>query len=185
MVTKVAFIGDIKKMYHTMKMTELDHHTHRILWRDMDSTIEPDTYIMLRVSFGDKPSATIATVSLRKTAEMSREKYPEAADIIQRNTYMDDIIESTDNHKQAIKLTQDIEKAIITGGFEVKEWMFSSDINRQEKTNIPIEEQTEKILGVKWSHSEDQLCLEVKFNFTTKRKHTSKSRSDIIPTQNP
>ena len=53
----------------------------------MDSTREPDTYIMLRVSFGDKPSAMIATVALRKTAEMSREIYPEAADIIQRNTY--------------------------------------------------------------------------------------------------
>ena len=77
---------------------------------------------------------------------MSRDKYPEAADIIQRNTYMDDIIESTDDRKQAIKLTQDIEKSIIKGGLEVKEWMFSNDINRQEKTNIPIEEQTEKIL---------------------------------------
>ena len=65
---------------------------------------------MLRVSFGDKPSATIATVPLRKTAEMSRDKYPEEADIIQRNTYMDDIIQSTDGRKQAIKLTQDIEE---------------------------------------------------------------------------
>ena len=88
-------------------------------------------------------------------------------------------------YKQAIKLTQDIEKAIIKGGFEVKEWMFSSDINRQEKTNISIEEQTQKILGVKWSQSEDQLSFEVKFNFTTKRKHTSKSRNDIVLTQNP
>ena len=117
---KVAFIGDIKKMYHTVKMTELNQHTHRFLWRDMDSTREPNTYIMLRVSFGDKPSATIATIALRKTAEMSRDKYPEAADIIQRNTYMDDIIESTDDCKQAIKLTQDIEKSIIKGGTEQK-----------------------------------------------------------------
>ena len=146
---KVAFIGDINKMYHTVKTTELDQHTHRFLWRDMDSTREPDTYIMLRVSFGDKPSATIKTVALRKTAVVSREKYPEAADIIQRNTYMDDIIESTDDSKQAIKLAQDIEKSVIKRGFEVKKWMFSSDINRREKTNIPIVEQTEKILGVR------------------------------------
>ena len=71
---------------------------------------------------------------------------------------MDNIIESTDDRKQAIKLTQNIEKAtcIIKGGFEVKKWMFSSDIKRQEKINLPIEEQTEKILGVKWSQSEDQ-----------------------------
>ena len=166
---KVAFIGDIKKMYHTVKTTELDQHTHRFLWRDMDSTREPDTYIMLRVLFGDKPSATIATVALRKTAELSRDKYPEAADIIQRNTYMDDIIESTDDRKQAINLTQDIEKSIIKGGFEVKEWMFSSDINRQEKTNIPIEEQTERILGVKWSQSVN--CL-------------SKSSLTLLPSEN-
>ena len=97
---------------------------------------------------------------------------------------MDDIIESIDDRKQAIKLTQDIEKAIIKGGFEVKEWMFSSDIDRQEKTNKLIQEQREKILGVNWSQSEDQLCFEVKFNITTKRKHTSKSRNDIA-TQNP
>ena len=80
---RVAFIGDIKKMYHTVKTSELDQHTHRFLWRDMDSTREPDTYIIQRVSFGDKPSGTIATIALRKTAEMTRNEYQEAADIIQ------------------------------------------------------------------------------------------------------
>ena len=44
-----------------------------------------------------KPSGTIATIALRKTAEMMRNEYPEAADIIQNNKYMDDIIESKDN----------------------------------------------------------------------------------------
>ena len=93
---RVAFIGDIKKMYHTVKTSELDQHTHRFLWRDMDSTREPDTYIIQRVSFGDKPSGTIATIALRKTAEMTRKEYQEAADIIHNNTYMGDIgLEST------------------------------------------------------------------------------------------
>ena len=83
-------------MYHTLKTSELDQHTHRFLWRDMDSTREPDTYIIQRVSFGDKPSGTIATIALKKTAEMTRNEYQEAADIIQNNTYMGDIgLEST------------------------------------------------------------------------------------------
>ena len=89
----VAFIGDIKKMYHTVATTTLDHHTHRFLWRDMNSNKEPDTYVIQRVSFGDKPSGAIATVALRKTAEMSKDRYPEATEIILTNTYMDDIIE--------------------------------------------------------------------------------------------
>ena len=62
---QVALMGDIRKMYHTVKTKPIDQHTHRFLWRDMDTTREPDTYIIQRVSFGDKPSGTIATVALR------------------------------------------------------------------------------------------------------------------------
>ena len=72
-------IGDIKKMYHTVEIKTTEQHTHRFLWRDMDRTRQPDTYVIQRVSFGDKPSGTIATVALRKTAEMGQDKYPKAA----------------------------------------------------------------------------------------------------------
>ena len=153
--------GDIKKMYHTVKTSELDQHTHRFLWRNMNSKREPDTYIIQRVSFGDKPSGTIATIALRKTAEMMRNEYPEAADIIQNNTYMNDIIESKDNITMASKLSQDIEKAIIKGGFQIKEWIFSGDISKQEET-IMVQKphtSTEKVLGIKWRPCEDQLCF--------------------------
>ena len=76
---QVALMGDIRKMYHTVKTKPIDQHTHRFLWRDMDTTRDPDTYIIQRVSFRDKPSSIIAAVALRKTAEMVREKYPPAA----------------------------------------------------------------------------------------------------------
>ena len=69
---EVAFIGDIKKMYHTVRTVVTEQHTHHFLWRDMDITREPNTYVIQRVSFGDKPSGTIATVALRKTAEMAK-----------------------------------------------------------------------------------------------------------------
>ena len=186
---KVAFSGDIKKMYHTVKTSELDQHTHRFLWRNMDGTREPDTYIIQRVSFGDKPSGTIATIALRKTAEMMRNEYPEAADIIQNNTYMDDIIESKDNITIAHELSQDIEQAIIKGGFQVKEWIFSGDISKQEET-IMVQKphtSTEKILGIKWSPCEDQLYFEVKIKFSSKRKttalQTNNTATEIPPQQ--
>lgn len=53
---EVAFIGDIKKMYHTAATNVLDQHTLRFLWRGMETTREPDIYVIQRVSFGDKPS---------------------------------------------------------------------------------------------------------------------------------
>ena len=67
----------------------------------MNSNKEPDTYVIQRVSFGEKPSGAIATVALRKTAEMSKDRYPEATEIILTNTYMDDIIESVDTESKA------------------------------------------------------------------------------------
>ena len=42
---QVALMGDIRKMYHTVKTKPIDQHTRRFLWRDMDTTREPDTYI--------------------------------------------------------------------------------------------------------------------------------------------
>ena len=49
----VAYIGDIRKMYHTIRMALEDQHTHRFLWRDYRLKDEPDGNMMQVVSFGD------------------------------------------------------------------------------------------------------------------------------------
>jgi hypothetical protein len=41
----IAVSGDISKMYHRIGIAEEDQHVHRFLWRDMDTTRPPDTYI--------------------------------------------------------------------------------------------------------------------------------------------
>jgi len=168
---EVAFIGDVKKMYHTVKTTVLDQHTHRFLWRDMVTDRALDTYVIQRVSFGDKPSATIATMASCKTAEMGSEQYLDAAQIVKHNTYMDDIIESTKDLPTAQKLMQDIETLIITGGFKLKEWIFSRDSSNSKKS-LPNESNvaTEKVLGVNWDPIKDHLCFSAKLNFFSNRK---------------
>ena len=105
----ITMIGDFKKMYQTVKIKTTEQHAHRFLLRDMDTGRPPDTYVIQRVSLGDKPLGTIATVALRKTAEMGAGRYPEAAQIIKENTYMDDILESGPTKEKAAKLAQDIE----------------------------------------------------------------------------
>ena len=88
----------------------------------MDATREPDTYVIQRVSFGDKPSGTIATVALRKTAEMAKENCPKASELLINNTYMDDIvINSVDNVETAKKLTNEMETILSNGNFKIKE----------------------------------------------------------------
>ena len=54
----IAIIGDIKKMYHTVKIKTIEQHTHRFLWRDMDTGRPPDTVcntksVIWRQAIGD------------------------------------------------------------------------------------------------------------------------------------
>ena len=131
----------------------------------MDTRREPDTYVIQRVSFGDKPSGTIATIALRKTAEMGQEQYPEAAKIIKDNTYVDDIIESVRDNRKARDVTIDIEKFIDNGGFKVKGRIISDDPDNRYEMVIPDDKHatTEKVLGVAWNPVADQFRRPVFF----------------------
>ena len=91
----------------------------------MDATKEPDTYVIQKVLFGERLLGTIATVALRKTAQMVQEKYPQEAKIIRDNTYMDDIIESVGDRERAESVPWNIEKLVDIGGFKIKGWTIS------------------------------------------------------------
>ncbi|XP_071537744.1 uncharacterized protein [Panulirus ornatus] len=88
----VAIVGDISKMYNSVLLSEADKMTHRFLWRDMNTTREPDHYCLQTVTFGDRPSGVIAMTALHKTAEMFKGKYPETAAMIINKLYVDDIL---------------------------------------------------------------------------------------------
>ena len=180
-------------MYYTVTTKTIDQHTHRFLWRDMNIKRPPDTYVIQRVSFGDKPSGTIATVALRKTAEMGRHNYPKAAKVIEENTYMDDVIESVTDKEQAKNLTQDIESLLNGGSFKIKEWIFTRDSKEPSKTlTIATDEssQTEKVLGVVWNPIKDNLEYKVQLRTTANGKNKSRIQSNAnklgeIDTDNP
>ena len=53
------------------------------------------------MSFGDRPAGNIATVPLRKTAEMGRKISPVAAEVLGRETHVDDFIDSLDSPERA------------------------------------------------------------------------------------
>ena len=65
----VAVSGDISKMYHQVLISQEDQHVHRFLWRILDTTRPPDTYIKTVLTFGDKPAPAMAQIALRKTAQ--------------------------------------------------------------------------------------------------------------------
>ena len=159
-------MGDIKKMYPSVKIETVEQHTHRFLWRDMDTDRDSDTFIVQTVSFGDKPAGTIATVALRKTADMSEKDFPEAAKIVKNNSYMDDILDSVNTKAKAYQMTKEIE----TGAFEMKSWILSGEVTSRTDVHIEVPTEQQKALGTVWNPGNDCFHFEVKLNFSPKSK---------------
>lgn len=178
---RIAITGDISKMYHSVKLSTVDQHTHRFLWRDLDNNRPPDHYVLTAVTFGDRPSGTIAMLALRHTVEKFGKEYPEVYDMIVNNTYVDDILYSTDSVENAFNLMQRAEHVLALGNFHMKHWIVSGQ-HTNHKINI-MESDSEKILGLKWNPKEDKFSFNVKVNFSPKfrgvRSGPNWSRMDI------
>ncbi|XP_061184389.1 uncharacterized protein LOC133192393 [Saccostrea echinata] len=77
-----TLVGDISKMYNSVRLSTKDQHTHRFLWRNYETNRQPDHYTLTSVPFGDRPSGAIAMIALRKTAALLENEYPRVADVI-------------------------------------------------------------------------------------------------------
>ena len=163
----VAVAGDIAKMYHMIAIPPNDQHVHRFLWRNLETEREPDTYVKTVLTFGDRPSPTMAIVALRKTAELQEVAKPEAANAIKKNTYVDDICDSQTSVEAARELTSDIDEILDAGGFHVKEWISNASLNeKSQKGEVVLgqdhESDAQKVLGTVWHPQEDKLSFKVK-----------------------
>ncbi|XP_071827786.1 uncharacterized protein [Apostichopus japonicus] len=164
----VAVCGDISKMYHRVLIPEVDQHVHRYLWRDMKGDQDPEVHVKTVLTFGDKPAPAMAQIALKRTAEECRENFPRAAEVIDRDTYMDDMCTSVQDVEEAQKLTKDIDTVLSEGGFKVKGWSSNMPLEASEVSQSPkdlnhLETLTEeKILGIAWNQEKDEFSYKVK-----------------------
>ena len=174
---EVAVCGDISKMYHRVLIPEADQHVHRFLWRNLDTSRPPDTYVKTVLTFGDKPAPAMAQIALRQTAKEGSHVSQRAAATITDNSYMDDICDSVHTVEEAQTLIKEVDNMLENGGFNIKEWLSNKDLdqqseNRPEGEMKPLQQNSgEKVLGVAWNCTND-LC------FITKVKFLKPSRSE-------
>ena len=185
---EVALVGDIRKMYHSIFTTLKDQHCHRFLWRGMRTNEDPKTYCMKVVNMGDRPSATIATVALKKTAELGKDQFPKAASTIQQNVYVDDILESVQTLDKARTHAREIDQLIKPGNFILKKWVFSGEGLDTDDEEWPGKESSEKVLGISWNPKRDVFHFITRINFSQKKKKLRQGpdlRGDQIPSEIP
>ena len=97
----------------------MDQHTHKFLWRDRNTNRTSGHYVLTSVTFGDRPSGTISMLALRHTVDKFGKEHPEIYDMIVNNTYVDDILYSTDIVERAFDLIQKAEHVVSHGNHKI------------------------------------------------------------------
>ena len=171
----VAFTCDIQSMYHRVRVPEADTNLLRFLWfRDDNPDGELQVWKMRCHVFGAVSSSSVSSFALSRCAEEGRSRYPEAADILLRKTYVDDALCAVESVDTAVRLTRDLKELCATGAFNMTKFTSGSS---QVLKQVPVEDRgknvkrldldkdrlsAESALGLKWSVEKDAFCFQFK-----------------------
>ena len=164
----VALAGDVSQMYHQLVLQPVDRPFHRFLWRDLDPSREPETYEFQRFVFGGCYCPFCAQYVWQQHARDHKDQYPLAAEAVEKNCYMDDLMPSIKNVEEAKTMRKQITELGDKAGFHVRKWISHQpevleDIPEQDraaeidlsKTEFPVT----KTLGVLWIAQEDKFSF--------------------------
>lgn len=171
----VAVTGDIKEMFHQVKIRPEDQQAQRLLWRDCDPSKNPDTYVMQVMTFGSTCSPASAQAVKNTNAELYREIYPDAVDSIIDGHYVDDLLDSFNNAVTGIKVVRQITEIHDHAGFHIRNFASNSpelmDLipeNRRMVANVKSldekESNVEKVLGIYWNTLQDSIGYKLNIN---------------------
>ena len=126
------------------------------------------------VQFGDRPAATIASIAVKKTAELYKDDNPKAAQIIIEDSYVDDIATGDENHGMVDAIQEGIEKILEKAGFKVKGFCRSGDSSEASLSLLGTGE-LGRVLGIGWDPERDWFRVIVRINLS-KRRRSAKGR---------
>src|SRR5665811_2039985 len=127
-------------MFHRVFIQPEDRSSQLFLWRGMARDIDPEVYQMEVMVFGAASSPTSAQYVKNKHADLYIKEYPEEVDAIKRSFYVDDCLHSSVDSAHAIKMITNIIKIQTEGGFDICNWISSSQEVIQSLSLIHISE---------------------------------------------
>ena len=106
--------------------------------------------------------------SLKENCGNVKNNFPCEAEIIQKSSFMDDIIDSADCVENVNKISKNISSKLSKAGFHIKEWVISNnnDVSIDLKEFKIFENKCESVLGVSWNVSRDELKYDFELNFS-------------------
>ena len=151
---EVGAQGDIAKMYYMIRVTIEEEMMQLFVWK-FEGEERIRTFCMTRLVMGNKPSANLSIIAVRKTAELGTfpEQFPVAYKALIDDSYVDNVFITAPNID---KLRSGIEEIVFVGkkgGFKFKEWIVLDSVQLPGAASAD----EEKALGVHCDMEKDEL----------------------------
>ncbi|XP_019204872.1 uncharacterized protein LOC109196100 [Oreochromis niloticus] len=118
----VAISGDIKAMFHQVRLLPEDQPLLRFLWRSGQQERPPDVYEWRVLPFGTTCSPCCATYALQRHVRDHREGNEEVYESVHTAFYVDNCLQSLPTPCQAKQLLDQMRQLLARGGFEIRQW---------------------------------------------------------------
>lgn len=159
----IALCGDLSKMYRQIRVDERDTRFQRIFWRN--NITDPLRVLELNtVTYGTASAPFLATRSLVQLAEDEQKEFPDAAEVVRSDFYIDDVLTGAATETEAIRLRKQLQNLLARGGFTIRKWCSNSasvladvpEEDRERLVKIDDSDNTVKTLGMLWDPHNDQ-----------------------------
>ena len=192
---RYCITGDIRKAFLQIRINEQDRDAQRILWYDNLKDRNIMEYRFTRVIFGAGPSPYILGATLQKHVLEYKEGYPETANALLKDTYVDDIQYGGDSVEELTRFKDQATEIMKEGGFTLHKWhsnvasMESTVVEKGREEEDGVKQQTNsdeklrntsKILGIKWDKEEDLLQMNFKSCFQSDQPVTKRKMLAVI-----
>jgi len=174
---KIALTGDVSKMFLRMKLLP-DHEKYQrfLLREDDEGPIKHAVITKMAFGLTDSPFKALRGVQLHVLK--FKDKYPEAANELEHNLYVDDLLSGHETPDGAIQLQKQCVELMAKAGLPLRKWCSNSPqvmkaIPKEERgevghflltKNLQDEVETDggerpttSALGVEWDVESDQL----------------------------
>lgn len=165
----VVFTGDIKQMYRQFLVDLQDCDYQRILWRPSPDDPVRD-FRLLTVTYGVTCAPYQALWCISQLAKEFSSRAPLGAAVLERDTYVDDIVSGSDSVESALQLRKQLLEILSSACLHLRKWTSNNPIflgsvsaadlySEQFHHFEDIYDVSLKILGLLWLPKSDEFSF--------------------------
>lgn len=118
----VAISGDIKGMFHQVRLIPEDWSLLRFVWRDMDREQPPAVFEWQVLPFGTTCSPCYAMFALQRHVIDHSQPGEVVRFSVEKCFYADNCLQSLPTPEEARQLVDKLRRLLSSGGFELRQW---------------------------------------------------------------